>query len=164
MKSPKTVLFLCTGNSARSILAEALLNRDGGGRFRALSAGSQPKGQVHPMALSLLSEKGFAIEGLRSKSWDEFDEASCQSIDLVVTVCDSAAAETCPVWPGAPLQVHWGIADPAAIDEPAEQRRAFELAYFRMQARISAMLSMADFDIDRDDLLSRLRAIGSIPS
>ncbi len=137
---PASVLFLCTGNSARSILAEALLNRDGGGRFRAFSAGSFPKGAVHPMALELLQERGFPVEGLRSKSWDEFAGADAPPLDLIVTVCDNAAGEAYPIWPGNPARAHWGIADPAAV-EGVEQRAAFEEAYRLLEARIADLLA-----------------------
>jgi protein-tyrosine-phosphatase len=140
MSEPGNVLFLCTGNSARSILAEALLNRDGDGRFRAFSAGSFPKGAVHPMALALLRDRGFPVEGLRSKSWDEFADAGAPPLDLIVTVCDNAAGEVCPIWPGKPARAHWGIADPAAV-EGAEQRAAFEEAYRLLDTRIAALLS-----------------------
>lgn len=137
---PASVLFLCTGNSARSILAEALLNRDGGGRFHAFSAGSFPKGEVHPMALALLRDKGFPIAGLRSKSWDEFAGAGAPPLDLIVTVCDNAAGEICPVWPGRPARAHWGIADPAAVEGDG-QPAAFETAYRLLEARIADLLS-----------------------
>ena len=137
---PRNVLFLCTGNSARSILAEALLNRDGGGRFRAVSAGSFPKGAVHPMALEILREHGFPTDGLRSKSWDEFAVAGAPPLDLIVTVCDNAAGETCPVWPGHPARAHWGIADPAAVEGDG-QRAAFEEAYRLLETRIADLLS-----------------------
>jgi protein-tyrosine-phosphatase len=140
MSEPLNVLFLCTGNSARSILAEALLNRDGGGRFHAFSAGSFPKGAVHPMALEVLREGGFATAGLRSKSWDEFAGAGAPPLDLIVTVCDNAAGETCPVWPGHPARAHWGIADPAAVQGDG-QRAAFEEAYRLLDTRIAALLS-----------------------
>jgi protein-tyrosine-phosphatase len=136
---PASVLFLCTGNSARSILAEALLNRDGGGRFRAFSAGSFPKGAVHPMALELLRDKGFPLAGLRSKSWDEFAGAGAPVLDLVITVCDNAAGETCPVWPGHPARAHWGIADPAAVEGDG-QRAAFEETYRLLETRIADLL------------------------
>ena len=139
-EGPASVLFLCTGNSARSILAEALLNRDGGGRFRAFSAGSFPKGAVHPAALELLRERGFPVAGLRSKSWDEFAGPGAPLLDLVVTVCDNAAGETCPVWPGQPARAHWGIADPAAVEGDG-QRAAFDEAYRLLEARIADLLA-----------------------
>ena len=135
-----SVLFLCTGNSARSILAEALLNRLGEGRWRAFSAGSFPKGEVHPMALRLLDERGHPTEGLRSKSWDEFAVTDGPRIDHVITVCDNAAGETCPIWPGNPARAHWGLADPAAV-EGAGQRAAFEDAYRLLEARIADFLA-----------------------
>jgi protein-tyrosine-phosphatase len=134
------ILFLCTGNSARSILAEALLNRLGEGRWRAFSAGSFPRGEVHPMALRLLGERGFPTSDLRSKSWDEFAAPDGPRIDLVVTVCDNAAGETCPIWPGHPARAHWGLADPAAVDG-AGQRAAFEEAYRLLGARIVGFLA-----------------------
>ena len=137
---PRSVLFLCTGNSARSILAEALLNRLGGGRWRGFSAGSFPKGEVHPMALQLLHERGFPTGGLRSKSWDEFAGTDAPPLDLIVTVCDNAAGETCPVWPGHPARAHWAIADPAAV-EGEGQRAAFEEAYRLLESRIAAFLT-----------------------
>jgi protein-tyrosine-phosphatase len=134
------ILFLCTGNSARSILAEALLNRLGEGRWRAFSAGSFPRGEVHAMALRLLGERGFPTSDLRSKSWDEFAAPDGPRIDLVVTVCDNAAGETCPIWPGHPARAHWGLADPAAVDG-AGQRAAFEEAYRLLGARIVGFLA-----------------------
>lgn len=134
--TPANVLFLCTGNSARSILAEALLNRDGAGRFRGFSAGSFPKGRVHPMALALLADLGLPTAGLSSKSWDEFAAPGAPPIDFVVTVCDNAAGETCPVWPGRPVTLHWGIADPATVEGPG-QRAAFERALNEIEGRIA---------------------------
>jgi arsenate reductase len=144
-EQPATVLFLCTGNSARSILAEALLNRDGGGRFRAFSAGSFPKGAVHPMALEILRERGFPTDGLRSKSWDEYAGAGAPPLDVIVTVCDNAAGETCPVWPGNPAREHWGIPDPAEVEGPG-QRAAFEAAFHALQSRIAAFLARPRHD------------------
>lgn len=155
------VLFLCTGNSARSILAEAILNRDGRGRCRAYSAGSFPKGEVHPAGLDLLRELGCPTEGLRSKSWDEFARENSPQLDLVVTVCDSAAGETCPVWPGRPVTAHWGIADPAAV-EGEGRRAAFANAYQALQRRIDALLALPLESIDRSTLAGRLREIGEI--
>ena len=161
---PLSVLVLCTGNSARSILAEALLNNLGGDRIRAHSAGSQPKGQVHPAALALLAERGFDTGSYRSKSWDEFDDSSFDGrLDVVFTVCDSAAAETCPVWPGHPMTVHWGIPDPAAITTPGEeQRRAFETAYDQLKHRIEAFLAIDDLDPEQDSLKAQLEVIGRL--
>lgn len=153
------VLFLCTGNSARSILAEALLNRDGEGRFRAYSAGSLPKGAVHPMALELLDHLDFPVTGLRSKSWEEFGAPEAPEIDFIFTVCDNAAGETCPIWPGHPMTAHWGIEDPAAV-EGAGQREAFTTALRYLQNRISLFLSLPIDSIDRMTLQNRLSAIG----
>jgi arsenate reductase len=138
--SARTILFLCTGNSARSILAEALLNRLGEGRWKGFSAGSFPKGEVHPMALRLLAERGFATDALRSKSWDEFAGPDAPRIDHVITVCDNAAGETCPLWPGNPARDHWGLADPAALEGPG-QRAAFEETYRQLEAGIGAFLA-----------------------
>ena len=133
------VLFLCTGNSARSILAEALLNRLGEGRWHGFSAGSFPRGTVHPAALQLLGERGFPTEGLRSKSWDEFARPGASRIDHVITVCDNAAGEVCPVWPGNPAREHWSLPDPAEAEGP-EQRAAFELVYATLRERIAGFL------------------------
>lgn len=140
---PYNVLFLCTGNSARSILAEALLNRDGAGRFRGYSAGSFPKGQVHPMALALLADLGLPTGDLRSKGWDEFAAPGAPPLDFIVTVCDNAAGETCPVWPGHPVTAHWGIEDPAAVEGPG-QRAAFERALNELGGRIAIFLDERD--------------------
>jgi arsenate reductase len=153
------VLFLCTGNSARSILAEALLNRDGAGRFRAFSAGSFPKGRVHPMALDLLESLGFPTVGMRSKSWDEFAEAGAPEMDFIFTVCDDAAGETCPIWPGHPMTAHWGIEDPAAV-EGERQREAFERALRYLQNRIGLFLALPIESIDAMSLHNRLAEIG----
>jgi arsenate reductase len=157
---PANVLFLCTGNSARSILAEALLNRDGGGRFRGFSAGSFPKGAVHPMALEVLRDGGFPTAGLRSKSWDEFAGAGAPALDVIVTVCDNAAGEVCPVWPGRPLTAHWGIEDPAAVEGPG-QKAAFNLALLRLARRVQAFLALPE-GTDGADLKARLREIGQM--
>ncbi len=155
------ILVLCTGNSARSILAEAVLNRDGVGRVRAYSAGSRPTGRVNPGAVRLLERLGLPTEGYRSKSWDEFAAPGAPKMDLVVTVCDSAAGEICPVWPGAPLTVHWGVDDPAAAPED-QIDRAFRVAYHRLSARINAFLALDFEDMDRAVLKARLDAIARI--
>lgn len=138
--SPQTVLFLCTGNSARSILAEAILNRAGGAHFRAFSAGSFPKGAVHPMALTILREHGFETAGFRSKSWDEFADDNAPRIDHVVTVCANAAGEVCPIWPGAPRKTHWGLDDPAAVEGDG-QHAAFRRTFEDLQVRIGQFLN-----------------------
>ena len=139
----KSVLFLCTGNSARSILAEAYLNHAGRGRFTAHSAGSHPAGRVNPFALELLRETGLPTAGARSKSWDEFARPDAPKIDFVVTVCDSAAAEVCPVWPGHPVKAHWGVPDPAAVEGTDEQkRRAFKDALITLSRRIDLFLAL----------------------
>ena len=139
----KSVLFLCTGNSARSILAEAYLNHAGRGRFIAYSAGSHPAGRVNPFALELLRETGLPTAGARSKSWDEFARPDAPKIDFVVTVCDSAAAEVCPVWPGHPVKAHWGVPDPAAVEGTDEQkRRAFKDALTTLSRRIDLFLAL----------------------
>jgi arsenate reductase (thioredoxin) len=153
------VLFLCTGNSARSILAEAILNRQGMGRFRAYSAGSYPKGQVHPAALSLLEELDYNVGGCRSKSWDEFSGPGAPQLDFVFTVCDNAAGEVCPIWPGQPMTAHWGIEDPAAVDGQG-QAEAFWNAYQQLQRRIQLFLALPIEDIDELSLRNQLRDIG----
>lgn len=146
---PANVLFLCTGNSARSILAEALLNDRGGGRYRAFSAGSHPKGQVHPLAIQTLEQQHVAVGSARSKSWDEFATADAVLMDVVITVCDNAAGEVCPVWPGHPVTAHWGIADPAAATgSEDERRRAFMDAFRELDTRIRAF---ARLPVDRLD-------------
>jgi protein-tyrosine-phosphatase len=154
-----TVLFLCTGNSARSILAEAILNREGEGRFPAYSAGSFPKGEVHPMALQTLGQLGFPVTGYRSKSWDEFAAAGAPPLEFVFTVCDNAAGETCPIWSGRPVTAHWGIEDPAAV-EGDSQPRAFLEAFYALQRRIRLFLALPLESIDEMALQQRLRAIG----
>jgi arsenate reductase len=156
-----SVLFLCTGNSARSILAEAILNRRGGGRFRAFSAGSHPRGEVHPLALELLRERGEDTTGLRSKSWDEFAKPGAPILDFVITVCDGAAGETCPVWPGRPITAHWGVEDPAAFTGPLEaQRRLFRSVYQVLDRRIELFTSLSLESLDRLRLRERLAQIG----
>lgn len=160
MSEPRTVLFLCTGNSARSILAEALLNRMGEGRFEAHSAGSQPKGEPHPMALDVLRSHGFSVDGLRSKSWREFAGPDARPIDLIITVCDNAAGESCPVWPGKPITAHWGIEDPAAV-EGEGQRDAFERALRYLRNHISLLVSLPMHGLDELALRFKLHEIGA---
>ena len=155
------VLFLCTGNSARSILSEALLNKSGQGRFRAFSAGSHPAGRVNPYALELLQNIGFSTDGLRSKSWDEFAAPGAPKLDFVFTVCDNAAGEVCPMWPGQPITAHWGIPDPAAVVGTDEQkRRAFEDAFRVLDRRISLFLSLPIRSLGQLALEERLSEIG----
>ncbi len=140
--TPANVLFLCTGNSARSILGEALLNHRAAGRFRAFSAGSFPKGQVHPLALETLTRHHIPTEGLRSKSWDEFGGPGAPPMHFIVTVCDNAAREACPIWPGHPVTAHWSLADPAAVTGTSdEQREAFERTFRELEERIREMTS-----------------------
>ena len=154
---PYNVLFLCTGNSARSIMAEALLNYQGKGRFRAFSAGSRPKGQVHPLALEILRRMHLPTATLRSKSWDEFATPGTPPIDFVVTVCDNTAKEVCPVWPGQPMTAHWSVADPAAAEGSDEARlSAFELAYRELDAHIKIFSSLQLDGLDRISVQRRL--------
>lgn len=156
---PYNVLFLCTGNSARSILAEALLTRWGLGKFRAFSAGSHPKGAVHPQALALLRKHGLPTDALRSKAWDEFAVPGAPKLDFVFTVCDRAAAEVCPVWPGQPMTAHWGVEDPAVVpDDRAE--KAFRNAYNVLEARIKLFVSLPVAKLDGMKLQRRLDEIG----
>jgi len=157
----RTVLFLCTGNSARSILAEALLAHLGKGRFRALSAGSHPKGTVNAHALDLLRDKGLDAGPLHSKSWEEFEGSDAPSIDIVVTLCDSAPREACPVWPGSPVRCHWGIPDPAsATGSKADIRAAFETAFARLERRIGKLLELPIDKLEPASLTARLNDIG----
>jgi arsenate reductase (thioredoxin) len=149
------ILILCTGNSARSILGEVLVSDLGQGRLKGYSAGSTPKGQPHPVALETLRAHGHDTTGLRSKSWDEFAAPGAPKIDAVITVCDSAAAEVCPVWPGAPVKAHWGLPDPAYIEDPTECRAAFEATYEALKARIEVLLAQLEGE-DRDALKSAL--------
>ncbi|MBS0249243.1 MAG: arsenate reductase ArsC [Proteobacteria bacterium] len=156
------VLFLCTGNSARSVIAEAILNREGKGRFKAFSAGSQPKGQVNPHTLTLLRTLGYDVSGFRSKSWAEFAQAGAPQMDFVFTVCDDAAGEACPVWPGQPMTAHWGIADPAAATgSEAEIAVAFDDAYRMLTRRIELFLALPIAKLDKLVLAKRLKDIGA---
>ncbi|MFO1148043.1 MAG: arsenate reductase ArsC [Alsobacter sp.] len=157
------VLFLCTGNTARSILAESILRKDGAAHFRAFSAGSQPKGVVNPLALKVLAAEDYPTDNLRSKSWDEFAQPGTPVIDFVFTVCDNAAGETCPIWPGQPMTAHWGIEDPAAAEGPEfERERAFVTAFRYLKRRIDAFVSLPLGSIDRLALGTKLRDIGSM--
>ena len=162
MNRPFNVLFLCTGNSARSILAEALLNHMGRGEFKAYSAGSRPTGSVNPFALELIHKHRLAIEGLRSKDWNEFAQPGAPRLDFVFTVCDHAAGEVCPVWPGQPMTAHWGIEDPAAVEGDEDvRRRAFFMAFSELQIRLSIFVSLPIERLDRLSLQRRLDEIGS---
>ena len=157
------VLFLCTGNSARSIMAEALLNFWGRGRFMAFSAGSHPKGQVHPLAVEALRRNHLPVEGLRSKSWDEFATPDAPPLNFVFTVCDRAAEEVCPVWPGQPMTAHWGIQDPAAVEGTDEEKaRAFNKAFRELDARLKIFTSLRLEMLDRMALKRQLDAIGQL--
>jgi arsenate reductase len=156
------VLFLCTGNSARSILGESILNHLGEGRFRGFSAGSHPKGQVHPYALDQLASMGFPTANMHSKSWDVFAAAGTPPMDFVFTVCDDAAGETCPAWPGRPMTAHWGIADPAAVEgSELEKRAAFRAAFAALENRIRLFISLPLESLDRMALKKCLDAIGT---
>jgi len=160
---PLNVLFLCTGNSARSILAEAYLNSAARGRFAAYSAGSHPAGKVNPFALQLLEKNRLPTKGLRSKNWDEFAAQGAPPLDFVFTVCDAAAGEVCPVWPGRPITAHWGIADPAAVvgtDE--DKRKAFLRAFTELSTRINLLLALPVDKLDRLTLRNKLDEIGKI--
>jgi protein-tyrosine-phosphatase len=157
------VLFLCTGNSARSIMAEAQLNAMGRGRFHAFSAGSRPKGRVHPLALDLIARNRLPVAGLRSKDWSEFTRAGAPTMDFVFTVCDHAAAEACPVWPGQPVTAHWGIPDPAAVEGTgADAQRAFFTAYSQLAQRLSIFVNLPLTSLDRLALQKKLDEIGRI--
>jgi arsenate reductase len=158
-----SVLFLCTGNSARSILAESLLRQLGEGRFNAFSAGSFPKGEVHPLALQLLLEQGLPTGDLRSKSWNEFSAPGAPVMDFVFTVCDQAAGEVCPVWPGQPVTAHWGIPDPAGVDgSEAERMLAFREAFRSLERRLKIFVSLPIVQLDRVTLTRRVEAIGRL--
>lgn len=161
MREPLNVLFLCTGNSARSIIAEAITNRDGRGRFRAYSAGSHPKPTVNPHTIVLLDSLHHSLEGVRSKSWDEFARAGAPKLDFVFTVCDDAAAEVCPVWPGQPMTAHWGLPDPAAVEgAETEIALAFAEAYRMLHNRIELFMNLPLASLDRLSLQRRLDEIG----
>jgi protein-tyrosine-phosphatase len=160
-REPYNVLFLCTGNSARSIMAEAILNRAGAGRFRAFSAGSQPKGRVHPYALDLLRKLDYDVSRLRSKSWQEFAGPNAPKLDFVFTVCDNAANEACPIWPAQPMTAHWGVPDPAtATGTEAEVRFAFADALRMLTNRINVFISLPLQSLDQMTLQRRLELIG----
>ena len=155
------VLFLCTGNSARSVMAEAILSRKGGSRFRAFSAGSDPKGEVHPYTLDLLENRGFDISKFRSKNWSEYANPSAPVMEFVITVCDSAAGEVCPIWPGQPMTAHWGFPDPAGFEGSETETRAFfAQVYGQIERRIEIFLNLPLEALDRMSLQKEVRAIG----
>lgn len=160
---PYNVLFLCTGNTARSILAEGILRKDGAGRFNAYSAGSQPKGTINPFALKVLDSFGYPTDGFRSKSWDEFSGPGAPQMDFIFTVCDSAAGEACPVWIGHPATAHWGIEDPAAVGgSDIDKERAFVQAFKYLKNRISAFLALPMASLDQAALAYHLKEIGHL--
>jgi arsenate reductase len=158
---PWNVLFLCTGNSARSILAEQILNHKGRGRFRAFSAGSHPTGRVNPFAIDKLQRERLATEGLRSKSWDEFAVPGAAPLDFILTVCDNAAGEACPIWPGRPLTAHWGVPDPAAVQGTDEDKRqAFDAAFAALDRRIGMLLGLPIRSLDKSTISRQIAEIG----
>lgn len=164
MQRPYNILVLCTGNSARSILAEALFNTLGVGRFKAYSAGSRPTGRVNPFAIEQVQALGYPIDGLRSKSWDEFAQADAPQMDFIVTVCDNAAGEVCPLWPGQPVTAHWGFPDPAVVEGSDEQKRAaFAQTLRQIRNRVQLFLSLPLETLDRMAIESRMKAIGREP-
>jgi len=155
------VLFLCTGNSARSILAECALNRHGIGTFKAFSAGSQPKGEVHPVALRLLRQFNYVTDNLHSKSWDKFALSGAPDLDFVFTVCDNAANDVCPIWPGQPMTAHWGVEDPAAFVGPEDKKiQKFKDAYFQLERRIQIFINLPITSLNKLTLQNRLDALG----
>ncbi len=157
------VLFICTGNTARSVLAESILQKDGVGKFRSFSAGSQPKGVVNPLSLITLKAHGYPTEGFRSKGWDEFAIPGAPQMDFVFTVCDSAASETCPIWAGDAMTAHWGIDDPAAVEGGGiDKERAFATAFKAMRSRIHAFVALPIASLDRMSLRSKLKSIGEM--
>ncbi|HUH88203.1 MAG TPA: arsenate reductase ArsC [Pusillimonas sp.] len=154
------VLFLCTGNSARSILAEALINKLGGGMFRGYSAGSHPAGKVNPFTIDLLQRNNFPVDGLRSKSWDEFARPDAPSMDFVLTVCDQAAGEVCPIWPGQPMTAHWGVEDPVAVEGTDEQKqKAFSSVFMILRTRVGLLVSLPIEKLDKLSLQKELHSI-----
>jgi arsenate reductase (thioredoxin) len=162
---PYNVLFLCTGNSARSVMAEALLNYWGKGSFRAFSAGSKPKGEIHPLTLEALERTHLPTDGVRSKSWNEFTGPKAPKLDFVFTVCGNAAKEQCPYWPGQPMTAHWGVDDPAAMEGTLEEkRRAFNRALRELDARIKLFISLPIASLDKIALQEKLKAIGRTPA
>lgn len=164
MHTPYNILVLCTGNSARSIMAEALFNTLGGGRVQAYSAGSHPTGRVNPFAIEQVRALGYSTEVLRSKSWDEFAVPGAPQMDFVITVCDNAAGEVCPVWPGHPVTAHWGFPDPAAVNGTDEQKRAaFERTFHQIRNRVQLFLSLPFDSLERMALESQVRSIGHEP-
>jgi len=164
MSRPYNILILCTGNSARSILAEALFNTLGAGRFKAYSAGSHPTGGVNPFAIEQLRTLGYPVDDLRSKSWDEFARSDAPAMDFIVTVCDSAAGEVCPLWPGQPVTAHWGFPDPAAVTGTDDEKRAaFEQTLRQIRSRVRLFLSLPLDTLDRMAIQDRMRAIGAEP-
>ena len=159
--TPFNVLFLCTGNSARSIIAESILRKDGGERFRAFSAGSMPKGAVNPSALKVLASYGYPVDELTSKNWQAFAGPDAPKMDFVLTVCDNAAGEACPLWPGQPITAHWGIEDPAAVEgSDIEKERAFVTAFRYLKNRVSLLINLPVASLDRLALSHRLQHIG----
>ena len=161
---PYNVLFLCTGNSARSVLAESLLNHHGKGKFVAYSAGSFPKGEVNPLAIELLRRLNLPADGLRSKSWDEFAQPGAPELDFIITVCDNAAGEVCPIWPGHPVTAHWGLADPAAVEGTHEEKSlAFRETVCALENRIKPLVELPIASLDRLKVQERVREIGRMP-